>query len=213
MQFDHVLTKFCERKLYPDQPEYFNTLSALYIGAIGFTNLLRYYQRSKSISLIYWCIICNGVTSFAFHWTGWYIMRLFDEFTLIIPLWIGIHKILYDLEYSKYILGIHVFPWFEDLFPIAFAIELLCIIPLYYQVLINNNVIISKNYLTNNKGGTGIIICIVSGAIWGITEVFCNKYLIFGHSVWHVGMSYGMCHIINFFYDKTIIFKKKQYLD
>ena len=88
-------------------------------------------------------------------------------------------------------------------FCIAFAIELVCIIPLYYQVLMSNNVIISRYYLINNKGFAGIVICVASALIWLITERYCNKYLIFGHSVWHVGMSYGMCNIINFFYEKT----------
>lgn len=220
MRYNHVLTKFCERKLYPGRPEYINSFSALYIVAIGITNLRRYCERSKSISLIYWCMICNGICSFAFHWTGWYIFRLFDEFSMIIPLWLGIYKVLYDLEYPQYVLGLHtvynisilvfgVFPWFEDFFPIAFAAELVCVIPLYYQVLRGNNVIISRNYLINNKGGAGIIICSVSAATWVITEKYCNKYLIFGHSVWHIGMSAGMCHIINFFYDKTTIFRRK----
>ena len=220
MEYNHVLTKFCERKIYPNQPEYCNSLSALYIVAIGYTNLLRSYKQSKSISLIYWCMICNGISSFAFHWTGYYILRLFDEFSMIIPLWIGIYKILYDLEYSKYILGLHtgyniailvldIFPWFEEYFPIAFAAELVCVVPLYYQILMCNNVIISKHYLINNKGFAGIAICSRSAAVWITTEVFCNKYLVLGHSVWHIGMSAGMCHIINFFYDKTNILKLK----
>ena len=47
----------------------------------------------------------NGIGSFYYHWTAWYLFRLIDEFTMIIPLWIGIVKIMHDLNYSTYWLG------------------------------------------------------------------------------------------------------------
>ena len=61
----------------------------------------------------------------------------------------------------------------------------------------------------NNNGLKGIIICSVSGIIWAITEAICNKYLLFGHAVWHIGMSTGMCYKINYFNSiRTVVLKK-----
>ena len=39
MNYDTIVSHFCEKKLYPYQPEYINAISALYISYISFTNL------------------------------------------------------------------------------------------------------------------------------------------------------------------------------
>ena len=36
MEYNLVLNNFCERKLYPNRPEYLNAFSALYISAISY---------------------------------------------------------------------------------------------------------------------------------------------------------------------------------
>ena len=217
MKYNDVLINFCERKLNPHQPEYINSISALYITAIGYYNLMKIAKKSVCLSLIFWCICMNGIGSFLYHWTGWYMFRLLDECTMIIPLWVGMVKILYDLNYSTYWVGIislynilllvlNIFIWF-DYFSVLFALELLFIIPLYYQVYIeynqSRNTIIRKYALFSNNGFKGIVICSVSGMIWIITELNCNKYLIFGHAIWHIGMSNGLCHIIQYFSKQT----------
>ena len=218
MYYNDIIIKFCERKLYLDRPEYINAISALYISGIGYYNLVYFYNKSKSITLVYICIISNGIGSFLFHWYAWYIFKLLDQFTMIIPLWLGINKILYDLEYSKMSLSIHtiynisllvltVFEEFDKYFSNAFALEILLIFPLYYQVLRNNNIVINQQYLLNNKGGQGILLSSVSGLTWAITEKYCNKYLLFGHAVWHIGMSTGLCNIINYFYNNSKLIK------
>ena len=38
----------------------------------------------------------------------------------------------------------------------------------------------------------------ISALTWAVTENFCNKYLIFGHTVWHIGMANGLDNFINF---------------
>ena len=42
----------------------------------------------------------------------------------------------------------------------------------------------------------GIYSIFISAFVWIITEIFCNKYLILGHSFWHIGVSYGVNNII-----------------
>ena len=172
MKYNDVIVQFCERKLFPNRPEYLNCLSALYISSIGLYNLITQKNRSRSLEIIYWSIIVNGVMSFLLHYTAWYLFKLLDEFSMLIPLWIGLSKILYDLHYSTYciglltvinliLLGLDVFPWFEPYFPLVFTSELLSIIPLYYQAknLKNKNIILHKYGWVSNKGMQGILIC------------------------------------------------------
>jgi len=203
MEYNTVLVNFCERKLYPNQPEYINAFSAFYISAISYYNLVTTQNKSTNLSIINWCICINGLASFLYHWYAWYLFRLFDEFTMIIPIWFGLSKILFDLDYNMHFIGIitlinmlilvfNVFPWFDQSFCISFLIELLLIIPFYCQAL--------EKYPDINKDGIkGIIICSGSGIVWWITELNCNKYLIFGHALWHIGISTGLCYIINYF--------------
>ena len=215
MDYNYKLVKMCERSLYPDRPEYLNSFSALYMCFISAYylsqhELLKKFDQNKiinrtsnSISIIYWCIFVNGIGSFLYHWYAWYIFKLLDEFSMIIPIWIGLCKIMHNLNYSIYYTGIltfinifllvlNVFPWFQDYFPIAFASEIIILIPLYYQ---------SLKYLKDEDsiGLKGILICSGSGILWGIIEANCNKYLIFGHSIWHIGMSTGLCYILQYF--------------
>ena len=207
MEYNCVLVNFCERKLYPNQPEYINAISALYICAVGYYNLItiqnKSANKSATISIIYWCICINGIAAFLYHWYAWYMFKILDEFSMIIPIWFGICKILFDLNYNTHCIGaitlvnmliliLDIFPWFDLYFPFCFLIELLIMIPLYYQAL--------QKYADSNKNGIkGIIICSISGIIWGITEINCNKYLIFGHAIWHIGMSTGICYKIKYF--------------
>ena len=227
MDYNYKLVKMCERTLYPDRPEYLNSFSALYMCFISAyylsrqtsekfdqTNFLKnellkkqtlkkFDQTSNSISIIYWCIFVNGIGSFLYHWHAWYIFKLLDEFSMIIPIWIGLCKIMHNLNYSIHCTGVltfinifllvlNVFPWFQDYFPIAFTCEMLILIPLYYQSL--------KHLQDETQSGIkGIFICSGSGILWGIIEANCNKYLIFGHSIWHIGMSTGLCYIIEYF--------------
>ena len=203
MDYNHVLYKFCERKLYPNRPEYLNAFSALYISAISYYMIIKTPNISKTSILIYWCIFTNGISSFLYHWYALYIFKLFDEFSMIIPIWLGVSTILQNLNYPGQYIGIftlcnifllvlNVFPWFDPYFGISFAIELLILVPLYYQALKYND-----DY--NQDGLRGIILCSGSGIIWTITEINCNKYLIFGHTFWHIGISTGLSYIITYF--------------
>ena len=225
MKYNNVIIQFCERRLFPDRPEYLNCISALYISGIGLYKLFLHKEISKSLEIIYWCIVTNGTMSFMFHYTGWYLFKLLDEISMIIPLWLGLSNFLHDLKYStKYIglltflnislLGLNVFSWFSNYFPIVFASELLLIIPIYYQVFnkTKTNIIINKYDYIKNEGGQGILLCCISGSIWFITELNCNIYFILGHSIWHIGMSTGLCYILEYFDTKLLMHKYEHIL-
>ena len=210
MEYDHKLITFCERKLYPDRPEYLNAASALYISLISYYMLKCTPRLSNLATLLYLCIFTNGIASFLYHWYALYIFKLFDEFSMIIPVWLGISKIMLNFEYPTYYIGaftmfniallvLDVFPQFDPYFPLCFLFEFLLILPLFYQSLLQSN---NTNVYVYH-GVKGIIICFGSIIVWVITEKNCNKYLIFGHTVWHIGLSTGLCYIISYFNSLT----------
>lgn len=211
MHYAYKVSNFCERRLFPSQPEYINSISALYISFIGLRNILSIKNQGIGpiTSTIYWCIFINGFSSFAYHWTGWYIYKLADEFSMIIPIYLGLIEVTYSLNYPPIIIGIltiynfcliilDTLIWFEPYFQIAFAAEILLLIPLYKK---------SIRLRRDNKllGLKGIIISSSSGLFWLLTEVNCSKYLVWGHAVWHIGMSTGLSYLIQYFSSKTKI--------
>lgn len=222
MEYNLIVSNFCEKKLFPYQPEYINSFSALFITFMGSYKII-YNKYPLTILLFYLCIILNGIGSFLYHWYGWYIFKLYDEYTMIIPIWIGMSTVLIEYDYPIYIVGLlttynisllifDTFIWFDKYFPIFFGIELAGIVPLYYKSIYpyannanndndNNNINTNKNYYYNIVAGKkGLFLCTTSCFIWIITENYCNIYFIFGHAVWHIGMITGITYIVEFFY-------------
>ena len=207
MDYNYQIVEFCEKRIYPNQPEYLNAFSALFICYISYKEIrkIKNINKNKSIVLlIHSCIFINGISAFLYHWYNLYIFKLFDVYSMIIPLWIGLFDIMVRLNYqNKYIvllsifnitfLVLIVFPWFDKYFVFIFANELILFIPLYIQFKKEN-----ENTYFNN-GIKGIIICTTCGIIWTITEINCNVYFILGHPFWHIGMSYGLSFLINYF--------------
>lgn len=202
MNYNDSIIKFCEKKLYPNQPEYLNAYSALYLSLISLYNLPQ-YKAYNGITLIYSNIFINGIGSFLYHWYGWYIFKLLDETTMIMAIWISISELLINLDYpifynilyyqfNNIFLILNTFMWFDNIFPIVFGGEVLLLIPLYFQSI---KKIKDKNY----DGIKGIIICSSAGIVWTITEKHCNKNLILGHPFWHISMGLGINYLTKYF--------------
>lgn len=210
MMFLETVPPFCEGSLNEGAPEYLNTASSLCMWFWCYYRYTRYCDKnelSRDIHFIYSLLLMNCIFSGVFHWTlvmGW---KMFDEITMMLPLWVGIQSILfvlYDNEKKKLRRSLHVlntsnvclivlntFPTFQPFFPIAFGVEMLFLGYLYTELV--------KFVPDKNKTGErGIQICVSSGLIWGITEVFCHRYLIFGHLLWHIGMPVGVDCIIQY---------------
>tara|TARA_B110000881_G_scaffold193343_1_gene186584 strand:+ start:2094 stop:2585 length:492 start_codon:yes stop_codon:yes gene_type:complete len=143
-----------------------------------------------------------------FHWTlilGW---KMFDEITMILPLWIGIQSMMFILfkdtreimRRNLFILNtsnvalivLNSFENFQSLFPILFSIEMFYLHHVYVEL--------QKKYIDHhNVGERGVQICAISGFMWWITEKFlCHKYFIFGHLLWHIGMPIGVDYILQY---------------
>lgn len=220
MNYDYEITKFCEKKIYPNQPEYFNSITAIYISIISLYFLRRTHNLSNNTILVYYCICINGLSSFLYHWYSWYIFKLFDEFSMIIPIWLGISSILFDFNipipyiglltlYNIILLVFDVFVVFDNYFPIFLTLELLLLFPLFYYSVKKYNKI--RNFPTLFKDGLiGITVCSVSGIIWFVTELKCNKYLLFGHPLWHIGFSTGICYIITYFTNLKVLIDQQK---
>ena len=201
-----IKSHFCEKKIIGN-PEYFSSFSSLIISFIPYISL-KYSQLNTIFAVnILQILFITGLTSFGYHWTGWYIFKQLDEIPMIIAIWLGLLYFITNLKsslnniyffvinlYFIIFLSLNTIEYFQFLFPYLFSIVMLvmipCLIKIYRKKYSYSNLIPIKLSII------GSIIIILSGLIWFITELNCNKYLILAHSLWHFGIIYGVYNII-----------------
>ena len=118
---------------------------------------------------------------------------------MIFTIHIGLAQILNILNYRKKILyyfndifiifmiAVNTFPMLDILFPLLFIfplIELLILIGLLKKFLIGLDI-------------RPVFIAIFGGFCWILSELVCNKYLYFGHAIWHILFPLGIIKLIN----------------
>jgi hypothetical protein len=85
------------------------------------------------------------------------------------------------------ICGLHQEELFNTLFGGFLVSIVLFLIVVYHQETIPHNIM---NYAIK-----GVLLLIISGSSWIITETHCTKYSIlpylFGHSIWHINVALG----------------------
>ena len=85
---------FCESLLY-GHPEYVNSYTALCIlfsGLYGLYNLSNDVNISNIWRLLYSIFIINGIGSFGYHYTNYFIWKFIDEYTMLIAIFMGIYQ-------------------------------------------------------------------------------------------------------------------------
>lgn len=204
MNYNTEVSNFCEKRLI-GLPEWFSSLSALFISATGLVGLRYSHIQNRICYNLLSLLIINGIASCLYHTTGWYLFKHLDEIPMIIAVWFGIMYILDNYSVRAVylvcdimfviILAVNTIPSFQHLFPIFFGIPLASMIPLICYELhkhsSNPNKKISLHLATN-----GILLCIVSAATWIISELWCQWYMILSHSMWHMGMALGLYYVI-----------------
>ncbi len=175
-----------------------------------------------NIQIIYSLLTINGISSFMYHWTGSIGWALYDEYPMIISIFLGNIYIenLIPSNYKKYKIVFYVNSMLvylvinvmEDqrlIFPYYFAGGLLLILynihrfVYYYEnSSLNNIIIISYNTYYY------IAIIIISAITWGLTEISCKNYrlpfnnlYLLGHPMWHFMISYGFYNLIQIIYN------------
>jgi hypothetical protein len=210
--YDH---SFCEVELYENKysPEYCNAITALFISYIGYFGIRTTLRPiNNNIFGLYFALIINGISSCFYHIThtiGW---GLIDRFSMIhIALYcflifisvfqhLNISSSICQTLYSISILYIILLTsvcglQHEELFNTLFGGFLLSIvlflIIVYRQVMIPHRIM---GYAIN-----GVLLLIISGISWIVTELHCKKYsflpYLFGHSIWHISVALGGYYI------------------
>ena len=196
---------FCEGKIN-GIPEIWNTTSSLFISFVAYV-ALRCGQLNDDVRSIYYVLFMNGFGSMGYHWvikgSIGYIWKMFDQFTMILALWMGITSCIKICKNSNLELySIHTLNLFmlicssceyDDIFRFLFGIQCLFLLRYYRQMTFK---LYYQDYY--NFGYRGLKISIIAGLFWVMTEIFCNKYLILGHTVWHIGIAYGMHMVLQF---------------
>jgi len=197
-------------------------------------------NNSFITNFIYSTFIVIGIGSFGFHWTeqiGWALM---DEIPMIVSIFMGTLYIEYcnillykfdnkynfikDLNYKItttfltfimfYFIVINQISYYRKLFPIFFG----CILILFYYKIINLLLNFDKKFNKNILlyGKYQLLIIFIAALIWCFTEIICkfnkNIFLLIGHPLWHLLISYGFYNIIQIIYYVNIYIKIKSTL-
>ena len=209
---------FCEGILN-GLPEYYNAFSSLFISYFGLLGLYN-IKNDLMIQIIYSLLAVNGISSFMYHWTGNFGFALYDEYPMIIALFLGNiyvenlipskyknYKIIFYINTMLLYLVINVMEDQRLIFPYYFAFGLLVVLYniyrlVYYYEKTNNNLLYSYNTIFFIK------IIVGSALIWGATEISCKHYrlrfttiYLLGHPMWHFMISYGFYNLINIIYN------------
>jgi hypothetical protein len=210
-QYDH---SFCEASIYGGPPEYFNSLTSLFITYVGYYGLKYNFHSNNDIFLLYAALLINGITSCAYHWTNYLGFGLLDRGSMILIAYpsisAGIKELnhLYNFSYTnnKLLLLFNQIYFtflittfglgYEETFNGLFGFFLAYI--LIFLFMINHK----KSYFLDRKikqyilgGFVGVGMILIAGISWIIIEKLCNRYTIMkylqGHAVWHIFVSSG----------------------
>lgn len=192
---------FCESRVFNNQPELFNAISSLFITIIPF-----FYNIPNNTSLrrVTFILIINGICSSYYHYYLTWFGKQIDEITMVYALYIGTIKImkLVDIGYvkdsiqNKYIIydiftmstvAINTLPNYNDIFPFMYFLGVLFL--LYNIYILKQNIsTISVKCLSYSFYGF---------ILWVLSEIFCNRYFYFGHSLWHILFPLGFIKFMN----------------
>lgn len=196
MNLTSIVSTFCEKRLYGN-PEYLSAFSSLFISLIPIYSLKYSYIQTKLVINIYLLLIITGLTSFGYHWTGWYIFKHLDEIPMVLSIWLGLlfsqKSIISFFTINMYVvllLAFNTHDTFQNFFPLFFGIPLASLIPI---TLKNKNIMTIERFRTTLFG---LIVIGFSAFVWIISEIFCCKQLIWAHSIWHMGIGFGINNIL-----------------
>jgi hypothetical protein len=193
--------KFCESIISGSHPEWINTISCIPLIYIPYNAMNSKNYMNPVLCTIYSLIFWLGFTSMGFHYTGWILFRHLDEIPMILTIWLVNQHMLSLLNiywkwrvlinaYYTIALTINCLSYNETYFPTIFAIGLIGTLCIYMKYLY------TCNYYVSKLGLEGTYIIVVSGASWALSEVWCSKWTLIGHSIWHIGMAIGINHVL-----------------
>ena len=208
--FHHFDHNFCESTIYSTErhPEYLNTVSSLFITFIGLNALFKKPQLSIFLTIMYSCLVVNGVLSFLYHYYNSIGYGLLDRMSMVL-LGLSTSYVCYTTIKNL----VFTFSFFVDMLIhlsiVAYYSFLLTIAGLHKEVVFNTlftvflgsialYVYVVRNHVERNiisLGWKGVRYIFASAIFWITTEGLCDhfffiKYL-FGHVWWHVFVSYG----------------------
>lgn len=181
--------------------------------------------RSNSfiIKLIYSTFVVIGYGSAGYHWTGQIGWALLDEVPMIVCLFIGMSYLwqTYDLvkkgnsrimhfnishvvivSFMFIFMVINTMENYRKVFPYFFTTS---VVSFYLLLRLTMNSF-DKKYLggITKIGNQNVYIIVCGGIVWYFTELVCNyyqnKFLLIGHPLWHLLISYSFYNIIQIVY-------------
>lgn len=210
-QYDH---SFCEASIYGGPPEYFNSLTSLFITYVGFYGLKNNFHFNNDIFLLYSALFINGLTSCAYHWTNYLGFGLLDRGSMILIAYPSIsagikelnhlynfsslnNKLLLLFNQLYFTILITTFGLgYEELFNGFFG-AFLAFILIFLFMVYNKRYYLHDNKIKQYIIGCfiGVFMILIAGISWIIIEKLCDRYSIMkylqGHALWHIFVSSG----------------------
>ena len=190
--FNH---NFCESRLQNNNPpELFNAYTSFFITILP---LFFGFPKNYNYLNIAYSLFFNGIGSFYYHYNLNWLGKQLDEVSMILANYFGINALiqterygmnnyifyLFNFTYMYLFLVINTLPYFDFLFPFLFGLYLF-------------PTLFGQHYLNLLLG-----ISLIGAISWLVSEIFCNKYTVFGHVVWHFLFPLGF-YLIVIRYDK-----------
>lgn len=196
---------FCESRIFVNKPEIFNSVSSLFIVIVPF---FFQFPRNMSLKRVIFILMLNGLASSYYHYhLSWFGKQL-DEITMIFALYIGTNEIknvicvknkrLY-YAYDFYIITmicINTIPSLNHAFPIMYFLGI--------NYLLYNIYCVTKLIPSINAGC--LKFSFIGFICWVLSEIFCNKYLFYGHALWHFLFPLGFINFIENL-DRGLLFR------
>lgn len=204
MHWTDIDHSFCEEHLLGGLPEYYNSISSLFIIFFGLYGLFKIHN-DLFIDILYASLAVVGIGSTGYHWYGNIGWALFDEIPMIITVFSGIIYTdnVYYITYNNkhigdensiirgplaassqkinifvYLLGMYVFMISNVManYRMVFPQLFTCVVVgLYYKIYLL--ITLLDPYFQSHvlyKACNSCLIITASGFIWAFTEISCT---------------------------------------
>jgi hypothetical protein len=196
VEFKH---NFCESRLQNNNPpEIANAYTSLFITIVP---LYYGFPENDYFTNVGYSLFLNGFASFYYHYYLNWLGKQADEITMILANFFGIAGLIQiRFKHSNYIRLIHLcnFSYMYLFLTLNTLIYFDPYFPLFFGIYIAPSLFLIRDIANTHKEPyiKYLAISAVGASCWFISELFCNKYTVYGHVMWHLLFPIGFYKIL-----------------
>jgi Ceramidase len=222
MNWNDIDHSFCEANIRGKLPEYYNSITGLFLILFGLHGLCS-VNDNYFVELLYGMLSIVGIGTVGYHYYGTYGWALLDETPMLLTTYMGVFYtehvrrkmdnlkqqsqiqkwvLLGETLFMSLFLVLNSLDKYRLYFPAEFSfvvIYLYCKIYKVIQLLSEER----KKQIMNKIVATTATV-VGSAGFWIVTENVCNRYhhdlLLLGHPLWHFFVGHGFYNLIQIMY-------------